>query len=434
MAKGRIIAGIDLGSSKTTSLIGQISEEDGKLNIIGVSQVASRGLKKGQIVDIEECVSSTIECIEKAERMAGYSVDRAFVSLGGGHIQSTNSHGVVAVANPNGEVGDEDVRRVIEAARAISLGDTREIIHVLPREFIVDGEAGVKDPGGMSGVRLEVESHLVTASTQATKNIAKCMSEIGIRTEELVFSGLASAEAVLTETEKELGVVLVDVGGGTTSIAVFIEGALSYSSALPIGGKNVTNDLAIGLRVSLDSAEKIKLALGKEEKKKTYPKGEGKEETKSDELDLAALGISDSDKKVSRKTLVDGIIKPRMNEIFTMVGMQLTESGFAGKTPSGVVLTGGGALTPGSLEFAKHTLSLPVRVGYPGGVSGLIDDIHDPGFSCAVGLLRYGSSVQTSSGGLDLFGSFEFLGKQASSVFPKGLIGKASNIIKSLLP
>src|SRR3989344_3108275 len=271
--------------------------------------------------------------------MAGYNISKAWVSIGGAHIGSLNSQGVVAVAQPQGEVTSQDVQRVIEAAQAVSLPTSAEIIHVIPRSYTVDGQDGVKDPVGMTGVRLEVETHIVTGSTTALKNLAKCVGEVGCDVEGMVFSGLASAGAVLSDTEKELGVILIDIGGGTTDIAIFVEGALSYSSVLPVGAKNVTNDLAIGLRVSLEGAEKIKLALGDFK-------------TKEDEINLAELGLGDELKTVSYKTLVEGIIRPRLNELFSMVAGELKKSGLVGLTPSGLVVCGGGAQTVGVIESA----------------------------------------------------------------------------------
>ncbi len=386
MNKTKIIAGIELGSSKTATVVAQISIDESSyeqtINIIGVSSVPSKGIKKGQIVNIEESVESTITSIEAAERMAGHNLDHAFVSLGGAHIHSQNSHGVVAVSGQSGEIVPSDVDRVIEAASAISLPASREIVHVLPREFVVDGESGVKDPIGMSGVRLEVDTHVVTASNAAIKNLSKSLSEAGIKISDMVFSGLASSYAVLTDTEKELGCVLIDIGAGTTSVVAFVDGSLSYSGVIPVGAKNVTNDIAIGLRVSLDTAEKIKLSL-------SNPKKIDKVGA-TDELDLAALGISEVS-KVSKKTLVDGIIRPRLNEIFTMVRLELEKEKIINRIPSGAVITGGGAKTIGITDSAKRMLTLPVRIGLPTGISGLIDDCLDPMFSVPIGLLIYGS-------------------------------------------
>lgn len=427
MASTKVIAGIDIGSSKVATLIAQHNLEEEKLSVVGVSSVTSRGVRKGQIVDIEEAAQSVVESVESAERMAGYSLDRAFITIGGGHIESKNSHGVVAVADPQGEITNNDVDRVIEAARAVSMPDAREILHVLPREYKVDGETQVKDPNGMSGVRLEVETHLITGSTSAVKNIYKCVSEVGVDPEALVFTGLAASYSVLTDTEKELGVVLVDIGGGTTSITAFIEGAIAHSSVLPIGGRNVTNDIAAGLRVSLDSAEKIKLAISDRErnKGKLAPGDE-------DDLELAKLGLDEQERKVSIKTLGEGIIRPRINEIFAMINMELSNKGIMGKVPSGVVITGGGAFCFGVQDSARRVVQLPARIGLPKGVTGLIDDIDHPAYAAAVGLLLYGSQEQGlaesnwSPGG--------FISKIGPSLPVKGLIGKASDLFKKLLP
>lgn len=434
MAKTRVIAGIDIGSSRVATLIAQYNEEEDKISIVGIAGSTSRGVRKGQIVDIEEAAEAVVQSVESAERMAGYNLDRAFVTIGGGHIESKNSHGVVAVSDPSGEIGVSDVDRVIEAARAISLSESREIIHVLPREYKVDGETQVKDPQGMSGVRLEAEAHLITASSTAVKNIQKCVSEVGVDVQGLVFTGLASSYSVLSDTEKELGAVLVDIGGGTTSITVYIEGAIAYSSVLPIGGRNVTNDIAAGLRVSLESAESIKIALGAgTARQKAEKNGDGEDqELVSDELKLAGFGVEEQDRKVSRKTLVEGIIKPRLNEIFTMVGMELSNGGVVGKTPSGVVVTGGGANCIGTIESARRMLSLPARIGTPKGVTGLIDEVNNPSFAASVGLILYGVNSEVEGqtswiGGTNILSRFE-------KIPVGGLIGRAASIFKKLLP
>lgn len=435
MSRQRIIAGIDIGSSRTATIIASLGSEEEKLRVIGVAWVSSKGMRKGQIVDIEEASQSIVESMEAAERMAGYHINKVLVSIGGPHIASQNSTGVVAVAEPEGEIMAEDVKRVIEAARAISLPSSREIIHVLPRYFTVDGQKGVKDPVGMSGVRLEVETHIITGSTTAIRNLSKCVSEMGADVEGLVVGSLAAAESVLTETEKELGVVLVDIGGGVTNIVIYVEGAPFYTSVLPIGAKNVTNDLAIGLRVSLEAAEKIKLALSESEKerKPALPfEGEDEEKkTTEDEIDLAQLGITEEKNKVSRKTLVEGIIKPRLNEIFTMIGMELKKSGAAGLTPAGIVLCGGGALTVGIIQAAKRNLAMPVRIGCPQSLSGLIDDIQTPDFAVATGLVLYG--IKTDLKPITRF-SFEKIGKRLPKIPVRGIAGKAWNLLKSFLP
>ena len=425
MTKTKIVSGIELGSSKIATIIAQVNfdEVTGEkaVNLVGVSSVESRGIKKGQIVDIEEAVEATIASVEAAERMAGYNLDNAYIALGGAHMASQNSQGIVAVSDPGGEINYDDVDRVIEAASAVSLPSSRELIHVLPREFIVDGEEGVRDPVGMSGVRLEVQTHLITASGAAVKNLKKAVGEVGIKVNELIYSGLAAAESVLTKTEKELGCVLIDVGGGTTSIAVFVDGALSYSGVLPIGAKNVSNDLAIGLRISLESAEKIKLALSIDDKKNK----KAKDQSVSDEFDLESLGIGEI-KRVSKKTLTEGIIKPRLNEIFSMVKIALDREGLSARVPAGAILTGGGAETVGAVEAAKRMLSLPIRIGVPRGIGGLIDDVMNPAFAVPIGLVLH--SAKLAEG--ESLTSFSKKIKLPS----KGLIGKLLATIKDLLP
>lgn len=425
MPKDKIITGIDIGSSKITTIIAQVTETS-KLNIIGVSTVPARGLKKGQVVDIEEAVKAITESLESAERMAGYSVGSAFISTDGTHIESQNSKGVVAVSSPSGEISEEDVIRVVEAARAISLPSSKEILHVIPRFFIIDAQSGIKDPIGMTGVRLEVETHIITGATTALRNIAKCASLVGIDVDGLVFSGLAGAYSVLTDTERELGVILVDFGGGTTDITIFTDGAPVHSAVLPIGAKNVTNDLAIGLRVSLESAEKIKLALSMAPKIAVEMDEEGNAQDKkeSDKLDLAGLGIEEDLRNVSKKTLTDGIIKPRLREIINMVKLEIQKSNYAGLTPSGVVLTGGGAQTTGMMDLARQELGMPVRIGSPMGATGLVEEVSSPAAAASLGLVVYGSQFQTDDVRLPLVGRIQI----------KGAVTKGLGWIKSLLP
>ena len=425
MNKAKIISAIEIGSSKIATVIAQVLVDEVSLsrtiNVIGVSTSESRGIKKGQIVDLEEAVEAIISSIEAAERMAGFNLDNAFISLGGAQIASQNSHGVVAISDPNGEISDDDVARVIEAASAVSLPAARELIHVIPREYVVDGEVGIKDPLGMSGIRLEVQTHLITATSATIKNIRKAVNEVGIQVNELVFSGLAASEAVLTKTEKELGCVLIDIGGGTTSIAAYVDGALSYSGVLPIGAKNVTSDLAIGLRVAMETAEKIKIALGEEEKKNKKTKETGV----SDELDLESLGVTEA-KKVSKKTLTEGIIRPRLNEIFTMVRLALDREGISNRIPAGAIVTGGGAETVGLVESAKRMLSLPVRKGVPKGVGGLIDDVMVPAFAVTIGLILYGAGKEQNVALTPFTKRFKLPSK--------GIAAKIIDSIRDLLP
>ncbi len=397
MNEGRIVVGVDIGSSKIVTIITKVDEA---VNVFGVSEIKSAGIKKGQIVNIEEAVVAINTSIESAERMAGVSVSRVIASVGGGSVESQNSRGVVAVAQPEGEITQSDVARVIDAAKAVSLPSTREIIHVLPRSYTVDGQEGIKDPVGMTGTRLEVDTHIVTAGSPTIRNLEKAFSQVGVDMDGLVFSGYSSSLSVLSDTEKELGVVLVDIGAGTTDISIYIDGSVAFSSVLPIGARHITNDLAIGLRISLESAEKVKLFLSRIVKKvlKFEEDGDGpKEKRPTDEVDLVSLGLPEQLNKVSQKTLVDGIIRPRLNEIFTMVGLEIKKSGFGGQTPSGLVITGGGARTVGAVESAKRMLAMPVRIGQPQNIKGIIDEIQDTPYAAVVGLAVYGAMTGTMS-------------------------------------
>lgn len=430
MAQTKVLAGIDIGTCKVTTVLASVNEETGKLQVVGVANEESKGLRKSQVVDIEEAVETVTKSVEAAERMAGFSISSAFISISGAHIQSQNSKGVVAVSTPNEEIVQEDVVRVIEAAKAISLPSSREILHVIPRDFVVDSQEGIKDPLSMTGVRLEVEAHIVSGSSTAIRNLAKCVTEIGIDVSGLVFSGVASAEAVLTDTEKELGVCLIDIGGGTTSLAVFTEGSLAYSAVLPVGAKNITNDLAIGLRVSLESAEKIKLGLSSFAKENLLVKSKEKSEN-GDEINLKKMGVDEEMKKTSYKTLTEGIIRPRLNEIFSLVGEELKKSGYAAATPAGIVVTGGGARTVGITDSCKRTLSLPVRIGRPQALSGLTEEILEANFAVAQGLMIYASSnSKEEKSGFSL----PKIGKFVGHLPGRGLANRAIDFVKSFLP
>ena len=402
MAREKIIVGIDIGSSKIATLIATSS--DSGFTVIGVSTVPSRGIRKGQVVDIDEAVAAIAEGIESAERMAGVSASSCFVSVSGVHISSVNSRGVVAVAGGENEISDDDVHRVVEAAQAISTPSSRELIHVIPRDYIVDSQEGIKDPVGMTGVRLEVETHIITGANTSLRNLVKCIQQVGIDVEGLVFSGIASAESTLTDTERELGVALIDIGGGTTDVALFVDGSIAHSAVIPIGGKNITNDLAIGLRSSLESAEKIKLALSAKESKKIDDEEEkdGKEQDKKSEIDVAKLGITEDLGTLSKKTLVDGIIKPRLTEIFTLIGMEIKRAGYAGLLPAGLVVTGGAAETVQLPTVGKEVLRMPARVAEPKGVSGLIDEISSPAYANSVGLLLFGEKMAVPTSKISL--------------------------------
>ncbi len=388
----KLICSIDIGSSKITALVASFDEKKEGVRVIGYDKVESSGVKKGLVVDIDKAAGSLEECIIKAERMSGRKIDKAYVTVGGPHISSLNSHGVVAVSDPEGEITEEDVLRVIEAAKAISLSGSREMIEILPREYIVNGQPGITNPVGMSGVRLEVETHIITASSTSLKNIERVLSQVGIENLGFVYSGLASAEAVLTETEKELGVLVVDIGGGKTDLCMFVEGAVAYSASLPIGAKNITNDIAVGLRISLASAEKLKLYLSQKYKNKLVFSSKGNEKKrniKDEVIDSVKLGIPERIEGVKVRHVMGEIILPRYEEVFSLIGEEIEKSGFAERIPSGLVLTGGGALSPAIEEVGRRVLGLPIRIGEPKGVSGLIEEVSTPEFASAIGLILY---------------------------------------------
>lgn len=380
MQHSKIISGIDIGTSKITTIIGQYADSENKFNIIAVSSIPATGFRKGQIVNLEVASSTIVQSIESAERMAGFQINSASVCLSAPHIESINSHGVVAISSPNGEINQNDIDRVVEAAKAISIPAGKEIIHIIPIKYTVDGQEGVIDPIGMNGVRLEVEAHIILASSPSLKNLKKCLEDIGIKINQLIYSGLATAKSALTETEKELGVALVDIGGSISTITIFNEGAPVFSSVIPIGANNVTNDLAIGLRFSLEDAEKIKLRLNKLNESKKF----------EDEIELSSFDIkTDDNRKISLQTAINGIIKPRLEEIFNLIYLKIEESGFHQTIPAGIVLTGGGAQTINIKEICEKIIPLPFRIATPPKVGGIIDDIINPSYSSSIGLLMF---------------------------------------------
>ena|SRR3989338_2203624 len=419
-----LICGIDIGSTKIATVVAIQTNDEEDLRVIGFNSTKSRGVKRGLIIDIDQVTNAIEESVEKAERMAGHKITHAFASVGGPHISSLNSHGVVAVSNPQGDINETDVERVVEAARAISLSTTRQIIEVLPREYMVDGQSGIKNPAGMSGVRLEVDTHLITASITNLKNIDRCLSDLGIENDGFIFSGLASAEAVLTDTEKELGVVLVDIGGGKTDICLYADGALSYSSSIPVGARHVTNDIAVGLRVSLESAEKIKLLLSK-----TLKLLQGKDQKKPDSLALNELNLPEDVSDVSPKTLIDNIIGARLEEIYRLIGEEIEKSGFGQNIPSGLVVTGGGAHTIGMIETGRKVIGLPIRLGIPTKVIGLLDEVLEPEYASTVGLILWGrKNIIGYESGIKKFNKiFKDFSIESS-------IGKVKNLVKQFIP
>lgn len=435
MAHTKIITGIDVGTDKCVTLVASVNE-DQSLQVVGVSAVPSRGMRKSQIIDLEKVLETITESLDGAERMAGLEVKTAYISVSGAHIKSQNSTGVVAVAVPNQEITNSDVERVIEAARAISLSSDREIIHVIPKDYKVDSQDGIKDPVGMTGVRLESEAHIITGMSTALRNLEKCIQDLGITVNDFVFSGISAAGVVLSETEKELGVAVVDIGAGSTSICAYVEGSLEYSGSIPIGARHITQDIALGCRVSLDTAEKIKIDLSNKKIKTLTPHaGESKADFSKrkkmqDEIKVSDYDHSDSDEILSHKTITEGIMLPRMQEIFGLVGDVLKEQGLLKDIPAGIVICGGGALTLHIAEVAKRELNLPARIGEPTKLDGLVRDIHSPLYATSIGLLYYGlnhgqpDSVSNFSIG-SVFSGFGSVGK---------LPEKVGSLIKSLLP
>jgi len=412
MRKDKIITGIDIGSTKITTTVASVSEN--KVSIIGVSgAITSKGINKGNVIDIDSAVEAISASIDKAERMAGVSISSAFVTINGSHIENLNSHGVVAVSpTQTSEISKEDVARVIEAAQAVSIPSTREIIHVIPRDFSVDSQEGIKDPVGMSGVRLEVETNIIHGSATAMKNIIKCVNQLSVNVEELIYNGIASSEAVLTDTEKELGTLMVDIGGGTTCMIAFLEGSPVHSAVLPIGGKLITSDLAIGLRSRLEDAEKIKIRLSNEAMISKTMQNIRRE----DEFDVSEFGLEIE--SVPRSMLYK-IIDARLEEIFRLVALEVTKANLMGKLPAGVVITGGAALTAGIERSAKVNLKMPARIGIPKGVTGLIDEIQGPASSAGVGAILYGVKLFRGGNLLSLDNKNGNMRKSFSKLFDK---------------
>jgi cell division protein FtsA len=380
--KDTLLTAIDIGSSKITSVI-STKDAIGNLRILGFDTTPSRGVKKGLIVDIDEVTKALNMSLEKAERMAGRTIEGAFIGVGGPNITSQNSHGVVAVSSTTNSISAEDVQRVTEAAKAISIPSTRAIIQVTPKEFILDGQEGVVNPVGMSAVRLEVVTHIITASLTNLNNLERVFTSLGVQNMGFVFSGLASSNAVVSDTEKELGVVVVDIGGGKTDITVYNEGALCFTGSVAIGAKHITNDIAAGTHVTLEDAEKIKLYISTK-----LNADKRLVSTNHDEiLQASDIGIDLETPELSMRDIVKGIMTPRIEELFEMIMLELKKGDALKGAPSGIVLTGGGALTGGMTTFAKRYTGLPSRVGVPKNLSGIADTIESPMYATAVGLL-----------------------------------------------
>lgn len=413
MSRQSVIVGLDVGTSKVSVCVGQFQEDI--LNVVGVGTAPNSGLRKGVVGDLEETVSAISAALDEAERMSGIPITNAYVSINGTHISSTVSKGIIAVSRADGEISEADTERALEAARAVALPPNREILHVLPRNYIIDGQEGVKDPVGMSGIRLEVETLVIGGSTSAIKNLGKCVYQAGLEMDGLVFSPLATAKGLLSKRQKESGVILIDIGAGTTSYVVFEEGEVLRTNVLPVGSSHITNDIAIGLRTNLDVAEKIKVRYGC-----AHPQSV----RESEKIDLSELDENEN-QRIARRYVAE-IIEARLNEIFGMIREDLASIDREGMLPAGVVLTGGGAKLEGLVEYAKEYLKLPAQMGSPLlEISGLIDKLDDPSYSTCIGLMIWGIFETAHDGGTPVRTDMRQLGD---------IVGKAKGWLKNFMP
>jgi cell division protein FtsA len=371
---------LDIGTTKICTLVAEVGPPpDNALRIVGVGTVPAKGIRKGVVVNVGEVSAAITESIHLAERTSGYEIASAYVGLAGSHISAINSRGVVAISRGDRGIRPVDVERSLEAARAIDIPHNREILHVIPRDFTVDGDSGVRDPIGMQAYRLEVEAHIVTGSTASIRNLVKCVQNSGIYIDALVLEPLASGETVLTDIEREMGVVLVDIGGGTTDIAIFIEGSIWHTVVLPTGGEQITNDVAVGLRTPFGLAEEIKIKYGHALSDTIMPE---------EQVRVNVFG-EDGQQQLPRQFLAE-VIEARVEEILEMVQKEIKRSGYDGLLPAGIVLCGGTAELPGIRDLARDVINLPVRVGEPQNLRGLVDTLQSPAFATSVGLLEWG--------------------------------------------
>jgi cell division protein FtsA len=387
MPKNGYIVGLDIGTKKVTAIIGEITEER-KVEVIGIGTADSKGLRKGVVVNLDVTSSAIKKAQEEAELMAGVEIGSAFVGISGAHIKSFNSRGVIAVSGKNREIRRDDIRRVIEQSKAVAIPPDREIIHIIPQEFVVDEQDGIRDPLGMNGIKLEVNVHIVTGAITLVQNLRTCIERSGINIEQIVLSQIATSTSVLTPDEKELGVGLIDIGAGTTEVAIFERGSLWYTSIIPLGGDNFTNDIAVGLRTPIPDAEKIKKKFGCV----SAPVSDEQET-----LEVPSVGRGRKPRVLSRQLLAD-IIQPRAEEIFRLVDNDIKRMGYEKSLNSGIVLTGGTALLEGMEEVAEEIFDLPVRRGDPTGVGGLVDRVATPDYATAVGLILYGYGLLQETG------------------------------------
>jgi len=375
--KERYLVGLDVGTSKVSAIVGEIVDGGG-LDIIGIGVAESHGIRRGVVVNLEAAVESIKKAIEEAELTAGVEIDSVHLALAGPHVKGFNSRGVVAVAGKNREITREDVRRAIEAARAVALPSGREILHVLPQDFVVDDEEGIGAPVGMTGARLEVNVHIVTGSVSPTQNVVACVNRAGVAVAGTVLGQLAASEAVLTPDEKELGVALVDIGGGTTGLAIFERGSLWHTAVVGVGGDHFTNDIAVGLRMPIPDAEKLKRKCGC-----------ALSAMVEDDETIEAASVGGRRPRVMARRILSEVLQPRAEEIFHLVWDEIRRAGYERSLNSGIVLTGGAAILEGLPEIAEQIFDLPIRRGCPSGIGGLADHVNSPAFATAVGLVLY---------------------------------------------
>ncbi len=392
MPRKEHITGLDIGTTKVCAVVGEV--DDGEVHIAGVGSVPSSGIRKGVVIDIEATTNAIEDAVERAERMSGEEIRGLYVGISGEHISSTNSRGIIAISRGDHEISPSDVERVIDAARMAALpASDREIVHLLPRGFVVDGHDGVRNPVGMYGARLEVEAQIVTGTSTVLANLLKCVQRAGLEVEEIALEPLASAEAVLTSAERELGVVLADIGGGTTSLGVFVGGGLCHTAILPVGGHHLTADVAVGLRTPVAEAEKLKIRYG----------AASVQDASEGEM-IEVFNVGDREPRVLPRRVLCEIIEPRLQEICSLMRLQIRRSGFGHVVPAGIVLTGGTALLRGIAKFVSEKLELPARVGMPDHLGGLVDAVRSPIFSTGVGLVLHGvrhggaKAVRTTNG------------------------------------
>lgn len=399
-----LIVGLDIGTSKVVAIVGEAIPEHNEVEIVGIGQHPSRGLKKGVVVNIESTIHSIQRAVEEAELMSGCEIHSAYTGIAGSHIRSMNSHGIVAIRDK--EVTQDDIDRVIDAARAVAIPADQRIIHILPQEFIIDNQEGIREPIGMSGVRLEAKVHLVTGAVSASQNIVKCIRSCNLEVDDMILEQLASSEAVLTDDEKDLGVCLLDIGGGTTDIAIFTEGSIRHTAVIPIAGDQVTNDIAVAMRTPTQYAEEIKIK---------YACALAQLTNEDEMIEVPSVGARPP-RYLARETLAE-VVEPRYEELFTLVQAVLRRSGYEDLIAAGVVLTGGSAKMEGVVELAERVFKMPVRVGYPKRVTGLIDVVRNPIHATGVGLLLFGNKYRHER--------MSDLGTSGGPV--KGLVGRVKN-------